>query len=153
MQLILNGTILAKPFLIPVNFCGNTLDMIPLATHPTAFHHLVSIVCRTAIAVYLDRDYFGNVRRSSLFQYWKRVKLFLLKTLYQMFAHFHLMENTQGWIQRICNVCYISYGKQSTIKMKGTKVQTLGGRAVAGAWPVAWAIMAMGAIINTHAHR
>ena len=38
-------------------------------------------------------------------------------------------------------------------KMKGTKVQTLGGRAVAGAWLVAWAIMAMGAIINTHAHR
>ena len=37
--------------------------------------------------------------------------------------------------------------------MKGTKVQTLGGRAVAGAWLVAWAIMAMGAIINTHAHR
>ena len=36
---------------------------------------------------------------------------------------------------------------------KGTKVQTLGGRAVAGAWLVAWAIMAMGAIINTHAHR
>ena len=26
--------------------------------------------------------------------------------------------------------------------MKGTKVQTLGGRAVAGAWLVAWAIMA-----------
>ena len=39
------------------------------------------------------------------------------------------------------------------ITMKGTKVQTLGGRAVAGAWLVAWAIMAMGAIINTHAHR
>ena len=39
------------------------------------------------------------------------------------------------------------------IIMKGTKVQTLGGRAVAGAWLVAWAIMAMGAIINTHAHR
>ena len=37
--------------------------------------------------------------------------------------------------------------------MKGTKVQTLGRRAVAGAWLVAWAIMAMGAIINTHAHR
>ena len=37
--------------------------------------------------------------------------------------------------------------------MKGTKVQTLGGRAVAGAWLVAWAVMAMGAIINTHAHR
>ena len=37
------------------------------------------------------------------------------------------------------------------ISMKGTKVQTLGGRAVAGAWLVAWAIMAMGAI--THAHR
>ena len=36
---------------------------------------------------------------------------------------------------------------------KGTKVKTLGGRAVAGAWLVAWAIMAMGAIINTHAHR
>ena len=35
--------------------------------------------------------------------------------------------------------------------MKGTKVQTLGGRAVAGAWLVAWALMAMGAI--THAHR
>ena len=35
--------------------------------------------------------------------------------------------------------------------MKGTKVQTLGGRAVvAGAWLVAWAIMAMGAIISTH---
>ena len=32
--------------------------------------------------------------------------------------------------------------------MKGTKVQTLGGRAVAGAWLVAWAIMAMGAIIK-----
>ena len=31
--------------------------------------------------------------------------------------------------------------------MKGTKVQTLGGRAVAGAWLVAWA-MAMGAIIK-----
>ena len=41
----------------------------------------------------------------------------------------------------------------SAIIMKGTKVQTLGGRAVAGAWLVAWAIMAMGAIINTHAHR
>ena len=41
----------------------------------------------------------------------------------------------------------------STYIMKGTKVQTLGGRAVAGAWLVAWAIMAMGAIINTHAHR
>ena len=41
----------------------------------------------------------------------------------------------------------------AVIKMKGTKVQTLGGRAVAGAWLVAWAIMAMGAIINTHAHR
>ena len=40
-----------------------------------------------------------------------------------------------------------------SILMKGTKVQTLGGRAVAGAWLVAWAIMAMGAIINTHAHR
>ena len=38
------------------------------------------------------------------------------------------------------------------INMKGTKVQTLGGRAVAGAWLVAWAIMAMG-VINTHAHR
>ena len=44
--------------------------------------------------------------------------------------------------------------------MKGTKVQTLGARAVAGAWCmarlVAWAIiiiMAMGAIINAHAHR
>ena len=42
--------------------------------------------------------------------------------------------------------------------MKGTKVQALGARAVAGAygaWLVAWAIiiiMAMGAIINTHAH-
>ena len=35
--------------------------------------------------------------------------------------------------------------------MKGTKVQTFG--RVAGAWLVAWAIMAMGAIINTHAHR
>ena len=35
--------------------------------------------------------------------------------------------------------------------MKGTKVQTLGARAVAGAW-VAWARLAMGAIINTHAH-
>ena len=34
------------------------------------------------------------------------------------------------------------------IIMKGTKVQTLGGRAVAGAWLVAWAIMAMGAIIK-----
>ena len=35
--------------------------------------------------------------------------------------------------------------------MKGTKVQTLGARAVAGAWLVAWAIiiiMAMGAIIR-----
>ena len=31
--------------------------------------------------------------------------------------------------------------------MKGTKVQTLGGRAVAGAWLVAWAIMAMGATL------
>ena len=41
----------------------------------------------------------------------------------------------------------------ATVSMKGTKVQTLGGRAVAGAWLVAWAIMAMGAIINTHAHR
>ena len=30
--------------------------------------------------------------------------------------------------------------------MKGTTVQTLGGRAVAGAWLVALAIMAMGAI-------
>ena len=37
--------------------------------------------------------------------------------------------------------------------MKDTKVQTLGKRTVAGAWQVAWAIMAMGAIINTHAHR
>ena len=38
--------------------------------------------------------------------------------------------------------------------MKGTKVQTLGVRAVAGVCMVAWAIiMAMGAIINTHAHR
>ena len=36
--------------------------------------------------------------------------------------------------------------------MKGTKVQTLGGRAVAGAWLVAWAMMAMGTIINTHMH-
>ena len=44
-------------------------------------------------------------------------------------------------------------GGGTLIKMKGTKVQTLGGRAVAGAWLVAWAIMAMGAIINTHAHR
>ena len=41
----------------------------------------------------------------------------------------------------------------ATAVMKGTKVQTLGGRAVAGAWLVAWAVMAMGAIINTHAHR
>ena len=39
------------------------------------------------------------------------------------------------------------------IIMKGTKVQTLGGRTVAGAWLVDWAIMAMGAIIKTHAHR
>ena len=44
--------------------------------------------------------------------------------------------------------------------MKGTKVQTLGASAVAGAWTVHgwlvdWAIiiMAMGAIINTHAHQ
>ena len=43
--------------------------------------------------------------------------------------------------------------------MKGTKVQTLGARAVAGAWCMAGClghniiIMAMGAIINTHAHR
>ena len=44
--------------------------------------------------------------------------------------------------------------------MKGTKVQTLGARAIKllahGAWLVTWAIiiiMAMGAIINTHAHR
>ena len=45
--------------------------------------------------------------------------------------------------------------------MKGTKVQTLGTCAVAGAWCVAgcfghnnnYGIMAMGAIINTHAHR
>ena len=44
------------------------------------------------------------------------------------------------------------FNSEPTI-MKGTKVQTLGGRAVAGAWLVAWAIMAMGAIINTHAHR
>ena len=44
--------------------------------------------------------------------------------------------------------------------MKGTKVQTLGASAVAGAWCMHgwlignWAIiiMAMGAIINTHAH-
>ena len=42
---------------------------------------------------------------------------------------------------------------QTNTIMKGTKVQTLGERAVAGAWLVAWAIMAMGAIINTHAHR
>ena len=49
----------------------------------------------------------------------------------------------------LCNIT-IYY---TTITMKGTKVQTLGGRAVAGAWLVAWAIMAMGAIINTHAHR
>ena len=34
--------------------------------------------------------------------------------------------------------------------MKGTKVQTLGVRAVAG---VCMIIMAVGAIINTHAHR
>ena len=44
-----------------------------------------------------------------------------------------------------------------TIIMKGTEVQTLGTCAVAdtGAWLVTWAIiiiMAMGAIINTHAH-
>ena len=45
--------------------------------------------------------------------------------------------------------------------MKGTKVQILGARAVAGAWCMAGClghnnniiIMAMGAIINTHAHR
>ena len=43
--------------------------------------------------------------------------------------------------------------------MKGTKVQTLGANAVAGAWLVDWAIIimagrpAMGTIINTHAHR
>ena len=45
--------------------------------------------------------------------------------------------------------------------MKGTKVQTLGVRAVAGAWCmagqlVAWAIiiiMAVGATIITHVHR
>ena len=48
------------------------------------------------------------------------------------------------------NLKYIS---SITFVMKGTKVQTLGERAVAGAWLVAWAIMAMGAIINTHAHR
>ena len=41
--------------------------------------------------------------------------------------------------------------KTVTLQMKGTKVQTLGGRSVAGAWLVAWAIMAMGAIINTRA--
>ena len=43
---------------------------------------------------------------------------------------------------------------QLTCIMKGTKVQTVG--AVHGAWLVASAIMiimAMGAIINTHAHR
>ena len=50
---------------------------------------------------------------------------------------------------RICSVKLVIVA----IEMKGTKVQTLGGRAVAGAWLVAWAIMAMGAIINTHAHR
>ena len=57
--------------------------------------------------------------------------------------------------------CLIS-GEVNDDVMKGTKVQTLGVRAVAGAWCmagawlVAWAIiiiMAMGAIINTHAHR
>ena len=47
--------------------------------------------------------------------------------------------------------------RKNIVIMKGTKVQTLGARAVAGAWwLVARAIiiiMAMGAIINTHAHR
>ena len=46
-----------------------------------------------------------------------------------------------------------SHDRRVHIIMKATKVQTLGGRAVAGEWLVAWAIMAMGAIINTHAHR
>ena len=46
-----------------------------------------------------------------------------------------------------------SNGQSNSLVMKGTEVQTLGGRAGAGAWLVAWAIMAMGAIINTHAHR
>ena len=54
------------------------------------------------------------------------------------------------------NIVFLSYFIYSL--MKGTKVQTLGARAVAGAWCIwliAWAIiiMAMGAIINTHAHR
>ena len=50
------------------------------------------------------------------------------------------------------NLCMLFSGLITTA-MKGTKVKTLGGRAVAGAWLVAWAIMAVGAIINTHAHR
>ena len=56
---------------------------------------------------------------------------------------------------------YSALTKQTalTILMKGTKVQTLGAHAVAGAWCMAdclghnYYIMAMGAIINTHAHR
>ena len=48
---------------------------------------------------------------------------------------------------------FYTWVNTSTLIMKGTKVQTLSGRAVAGAWLVAWAIMAMGAIIDTHAHR
>ena len=47
------------------------------------------------------------------------------------------------------HVYSFSSSLKTHVLMKGTKVQTLGGRAVAGAW----AIMAMGAIINTHAHR
>ena len=53
------------------------------------------------------------------------------------------------------DICNINFSK------KGTKEQTLGARAVAGAWCMAGCfghnnniiIIATGAIINTHAHR
>ena len=53
-NLCMYSTVLAKPILVPVNGCGNTLDMVPLTTHPTALHHLLSIVCRAAVAIHLD---------------------------------------------------------------------------------------------------
>ena len=60
-----------------------------------------------------------------------------------------------------CGVQVAVYKKYSNnIIMKGTKVQTLGACAVAGAYAygawlvlIACHVMAMGAIINTHAHR
>ena len=54
------------------------------------------------------------------------------------------LENWDGGLH-VHVACFHMY---DAVIMKGTKVQTLGGRAVAGAWLVAWAIMAMGAIIK-----